>query len=65
MAASRSSSAKVRMFDIVMLHKAGYLLSTNVERIGFTQVLFTGFVHVFFTRNVSVICVLSVLLGCL
>ena len=65
MAASRSSSAKVRMFDIVMLHKAGYLLSTNVERTGFTQVLFTGFVHVFFTRNVSVICVLLVLLGCL
>ena len=37
MAASRSSSAKVRMFDIVMLHKAGYLF-TNVERTGFTQV---------------------------
>lgn len=59
MAASRSSSAKVRMFDIVMLHKAGYLF-TNVEPTGFTQVLCTGWCFTFsFTRNVSDICILS------
>ena len=59
MAASRSSSAKVRMFDIVMLHKASYLFTT-VERTGFTQVLFTGwFFTLSFTRNVSDICILS------